>query len=168
MKKIITLLFVMMFLAASALAEVKIGVVDMRKAMEESDLGKSTQAVLEKEKKEFEQEMKQLEGKLNAFAEEYRKQAEMLKPGARADKEREYDQKVIEAQRIEQERGVKLQRKIQDQLGQLQDSFMKIASDLAKKEGYDFVFERNSMIYAIEAADFTDKVTAEANKSLKK
>jgi outer membrane protein len=167
MKKIMLLLFVALFLAAPVLAEVNIGVVDMRKAIEESDIGKATQASLEKEKKAFEQDMKQLEGKLKDFAEEYRTQAEMLKPGARADKEREYDQKVMEAQKLEQERGMKLQRKIQGQLATLQDSFVKIANELSKKEGYDFVFERSNMIYAIDSVDFTDKVTAEANKTLK-
>jgi outer membrane protein len=168
MKKILTLLIVSLLLAAPAVAEMKIGVVDIRKAIEESEIGKATQLVLEKDKKDFEQEMMQLEDKLKALEQDLRKQADVLMPGALADKERELQKKFVEAQQIGQERGSKLQRKIQSQLGSLQDSFLKIAEELSKKEGYDFVFERSSLIHALEAADFTDKVIAEANKSLKK
>ena len=168
MKKFILLFLVVMFLAVPALAEMKIGVVDIRKAISDSEAGKSTETALEKEKKDFEQELRQLEVKLKSLDEALRTQADMLKPGALADKKREFEKEVMAAQRFEQERGSKLQRKIQEQIGSLQESFMKIASDLSKEEGYDFVFERTTMIYALDAADFTEKVTAAANKSLKK
>ena len=59
--------------------------------------------------------------------------------------------------------------KKQAELGQpILDKINNVIKQIGETEGYDFVFERTTMIYELDAADFTEKVTAAANKSLKK
>ena len=167
MKRIALLLCVVMFVAAPALAEMKIGIVDIQKAIALSDAGKASKTRLEGELSAFKQELEQTKIELDKMRDELGKQSAVMSSDARAAKERDFQQKVKDAQRLEEDRGQELQRLDQTLYNQLLQSFLKLAGDVAKSEGYDFVFERSSMIHATEAADFTDKLIAEANKSLK-
>lgn len=168
MKKLILLFSIITLLATPALAEIRIGVVDLGRAMAESEVGKATQAKIDNDKKAFLQKMKGLEEELVKLQDEFKNQAAMMKPGARADKQAEIEKKYLAAQQTEQKEAAILDRKIQEQVVPLQKNLLQVAQDLAKQDGYDFVFERGSMIHAIDAADFTDKVIAQANKKLKK
>ena len=157
-----------MFLAAPALAEVKIGIVDIQKAISLSDAGKASKARLETELAAFKKELEQTKVELDKLRDELGKQSAVMSTDARSAKEREFQQKVKDAQRLEEDRGQELQRLDQTLYNQLLQSFLKLAGDVAKAEGYDFVFERSSMIHATETADFTGKLIEEANKSIKK
>ena len=167
MKRIALLLCVVMFVAAPALAEMKIGIVDIQKAIALSDAGKASKTRLEGELSAFKQELEQTKIELDKMRDELGKQSAVMSSDARAAKERDFQQKVKDAQRLEEDRGQELQRLDQTLYNQLLQSFLKLAGDVAKSEGYDFVFERSSMIHATETADFTDKLIAAANKSLK-
>ena len=167
MKKIALLLCVAMFIAAPVLAEVKIGIIDVQKAIALSDAGMASKTRLEGELNAFKQQLEQTKMDLDKLRDDLGKQSAVMSSDARAAKEREFQQKVKDAQRFEEDRSQELQRLDQTLYNQLLQSFLKLAGEVAKTEGYDFVFERSSMIHASEAADFTDKLIAEANKGLK-
>ena len=167
MKRIVMLLCVVMFVAVPALAEVKIGVIDVQKAIALSASGEASKVRLEGELSAFKQKLEQTKIDLDKLRDDLGKQSAVMSSDARAAKEREFQQKVKDAQRFEEDRSQELQRLDQTLYNQLLQSFLKLAAEVAKAEGYDFVFERSSMIYVTEAVDFTDKLIAEANKSFK-
>lgn len=167
MKRIALLLALVIFIAVPALAEVKIGIVDVQKAIALSDAGKASKTRLENELNAFKQQLEQTKMELDKMRDNLGKQSAVMSNDARAAKEREFQQKVRDAQRFEEDRSQELQNLDKTLYNQLLQSFLKLSSEVAKRDGYDFVFERSSMIYAAEAADFTDKLIAEANKGLK-
>ena len=167
MKKIALLLCVAMFMAVPVLAEVKIGIIDVQKAIALSDAGKASKTRLEGELNAFKQQLEQTKMDLDKMRDDLGKQSAVMSSDARAAKERDFQQKVRDAQRFEEDRSQELQNLDKTLYNQLLQSFLKLSNEVAKQDGYDFVFERSSMIYASDAADFTDKLIAEANKGLK-
>lgn len=168
MKKLLLLLSCVLLLASPALAEVKIGVVDLDRALAECEVGKATLAKLSAAEKDFVEKMKEQEAALKKEIGDYQNQAKLMKPGARTDKEAELEKKVIEFQQSEQLGYSQLKRQQQAALQPLQEDLYKVAQEVSKTEGFDFVFSKIVMVHSRESADFTDKVIAEANKSLKK
>ena len=168
MKKILFLLVLVSLLAAPALAEMKLGVVDFDRVLEESEVGKATKAKIQNDREIIVKKMQKLEEEFKALSNEFEKQKDVMKPGALADKRTELEKKYFELQQSEQKFQLELQRNIQAQTVPLEKSFVEITEALAKKEGYALVFDRRSTIYITDTADLTDKVIAEANKSLKK
>jgi len=164
MKKLLGLLLLCSLIAPAAYAaEVKIGVVDLQKAIAASKAGLESKAKLETEIKDFEQKAKEKFKELEKLRDALDKQTDMLSDDARAAKEKEFQQKSRDAQRFEEDRKNELRQLDSKLYNQLVQTFAGMAQDVAKKEGYDYVFERTSMIYAVDSADLTDKLIAEAD-----
>jgi len=157
------LLFLSFFASTSYAADVKIGVVDLMKAITASKAGQESKAKLESEIKSFEDKSEKNFKELEKLRNELSKQADTISDEARTAKEKEFQQKSRDAQRFEDDRKSEIQQLDRKLYSQLMQTFALMAQDVGKKEGYDFVFERNSMIYAIDAADFTDKLITEAD-----
>lgn len=164
MKKLFgLLLFCSLFASVSYAADLKIGVVDLPKAIAASKAGQESKAKLEAEIKSYEEQAEKKFKELEKLRNDLSKQLDTLSDEARSAKEKEFQQKSRDAQRFEDDRKNELRQLDSKLFNQLMQTFASMAQDVAKKEGYDFVFERNSMIYAMDAADLTDKLVVEAD-----
>jgi len=169
MKRLVGFLLVALFATAPAYAaDLKIGVVDLQKAIASSKAGLESKAKLETEIKAFEKEAEAKFKELEQLRDALGRQSEMLTDEARAAKEKDFQQKSREAQRFENDRKEELRQLDSKLYNQLVQTFAAMAQDVATKEGFDFVFERGSMIYATPAADLTDKLVTEADAKFSK
>jgi outer membrane protein len=153
--------------AGTAIAEdVKIGVVDLDRAINATEQGKKAVEELKGKMKQAEGQMKPLVDKYKALGEEMQNKRFALSEDALRKKQLD----LLDIQNDLTATGSELegQMKIDQErlVGPLRDKLLGIVSDFAKEQGYTMILERNTpgMIYSKEALDITDQVVQRFNK----
>lgn len=155
----------MAFSAPAAAQDVKIGYVDLQRALNEVEEGR-------KAKKRLEKEFEQKQSKLDKKQKEVKELKEQLDSG------------MMLSEEAKQKKAVELQK----QLAELQQLYMKMQRDLAQKEaeatqkifkkmgeivekmakekGYDLILEKteSSVLYAEDGMDLTDELIERYDK----
>ena len=165
--------FIMVIALASAMSslawaeEFKIAVVDRAKVIKESQAGKRGTATLQEYMKVRQKVVETDQADLVKFSEEYSKQAAVLSPEARKDKEETFNKKRAEYQRKAEE----LEREVQTKQRELAGIFSKQIDDvvkaIAEKEQFLLVLDNSEgagTYYANSAIDITDRVIKEMDK----
>lgn len=148
-----------------AAQEVKIGLVDFQKALNEVEEGKSAKARL---KSEFEQKQKTLDAlqnELKTMKDNLDKQKLVLNQEAMKQKEAEYRDKFVELQKKLGEFRGELQQKEVQYTGNIITSLRKIVQEIGAKDKYTLIFERGQdvLLYSPTATDLTPQVIAAYN-----
>ncbi len=160
MRKVLLLALVMCFMSASvALAEVKLGVIDMQVIASESDPAKEAKQQMEKkygaQKKKLDAEAKSLQKKMEDLQKKptEKKQVEFVKLKRKFD-----EQQYTYARNVEKD-----QVKIRQEMVTL---VFKAAYDIAQEKGLNFVVDVNSggVLYAEKSMDLTSEVLRHVNK----
>lgn len=161
MKRIVAVLLTLLLFAAPALAaDTKIGYVDLQKALNTSEAGKSAKDKISKKVKEYEGTIDTRQKEIKKLKEELEKQAMLLSEDARGAKERDYQQKVKEFQRFTKDVQEELQQKDNEFTKQILEELFKVIKEVGEKEGYTMILEQSesSILYADEKVNLTDKV----------
>lgn len=141
-------------------SELKIGCIDIQRAVNECNAGKEAKKIIAKEIEKFQRLYGEKQRELQALKESLDKQALMLTPEARATKKKELQAKSKEFQRwIEdtqneiKQKGLELERNISIGL-------QKIIQKMGMDEGYTIILEKNDniVLFSSKAIDLTDKV----------
>ncbi|RJQ50279.1 MAG: OmpH family outer membrane protein [Nitrospiraceae bacterium] len=170
MKKIILLCTVVLLCTVSVhAAEVKLGYVDLNKALNESEEGKkavktleelfkSKQAVIEDKRKEL--------GKLN---EELQKQSSILTQDAIKEKQEERDRLGRDFQRIVKDSEEEVEKKRADFMDRILKDLAEIIRKTGEEEGYTAIFEKaqGGIMFIQEKLDLTDKIIKKYNEASK-
>lgn len=150
---------------AHAAPSVKIGYVDLEKALNDIEDGKKAR---EKLKKSFEKRQKTLDDKVSEFKkkkEEYDKRAPILKPEAREKEERELERQFVELQAF----AAQLQQEMAQEEAKLTkpifDRFAKILKLMGEGGSYALILEKNqsAILYAPDAMDLTSELVRQYN-----
>lgn len=168
MKKIIlTVGFMLLVLISQNLKaqDLKIGLVDFQKALNEVEEGKSAKARL---KSEFEQKQKTLDAlqnELKTMKDSLEKQKLVLNQEAMKQKENEYRDKFVELQKKLSEFRGELQQKEVQYTGNIITALRQIVQEIGAKDKYTLVFERgqDTILYAPTAVDLTPQIIATYN-----
>jgi outer membrane protein len=159
--RIIGILLVLGGWVGSALAEeLKIGLVDMRRAINECQAGKEAKKLDTKEVEKFQRLIADKQRELQTMKESLDKQSPMLSPEARANKEKDYQTKLREFQRWGEDSQNDLNQKRMEMERNIALGLQKVIQKLGEEEGYTIVLEKNEMIvlYGSKAIEFTDRV----------
>jgi len=150
---------------AAARAEVKLGYVNLQRALNEIDEGKAAKAQL---KKDFDEKQKQLDQKtddLKKALADFDKQAMVMSAEAKATRGADLDRRKLEIQEFY----VKLQQDLSSREREatrgLFDKMAAIAREIAEAEGFTFVFEQNDagLVYAPASLDITNELIRRYN-----
>lgn len=137
-------------------ADMKIGVVDFNRAMNDVNEGKQALANLETMLAPKQKELEAEQSELQRMGAEFETQAPVLSADARAKKEAELRQKAMTLQQknmMAQEEAARMFQAINDDLKtKLQSELSKIA----KAKGYTLVIESSLVMYGGEGMDLTD------------
>ncbi len=162
MKRMLCLLVTTCFLfATSALAaDLKVGYVDLQRALNQSKAGSSAKQQISGKVKEYENTIEAQQKELKKLKEELEKQAMLLSDDARAAKERDYQKKLKDFQRFTKDIQEELQQKDADFTRQILESLFEVLKDLGKKEGFTLILEKSesSVLYADDSIDLTEKL----------
>lgn len=169
MKKFLVavLSFIFVLSAASFVkAEVKIGVVDLYRVLNESEEGKKAvgelQSMLEQRQKTLEEKQK----KIQTLREEYEKKRSVLSEDARKAKEEEIERLGRDLQRTVADYQVELQKKQSEITQSMLKEIRQIINEFAQKEGYNLILDKAEQIilFTTPEVDITDKIISLFNQ----
>lgn len=150
-------------------ADLKIGYIEMQRALNSSDAGKTAKEQLAARLKKYQEEINGKQDELKKLKDELEKQGAFLNEASRANKEKDYQQKLKEFQRFTKDAQEELQQKDEEFTRKILEGMEKVIQEYGRKNGYTFIFVRNeSMLFANDKADVTDDVLKLFNANNKK
>jgi outer membrane protein len=146
--------------ASWAAANPKIGVVDAVVALQQSQWGKQAGEELKKQAERMDADLDQKQKAFGTAKEEFDKKKDVFDQKTKAKKEQEL--------RDMQQEGQKFLMDSKTKLNELQGALSKKVRDVVEKIGrdekYDFIFEKNSLVYSSDKDDITKRVATELDK----
>jgi outer membrane protein len=147
----------------------KIGYVDAQKVLDGTKAGKKAKADMEEFVKSRQKIIDLDESEIKQLQDDLTRQAAVLSPEARKEKEDALQRKVMEYQK----RAGELNKEVQDKKKEVLDNFNKdlegIVKKVAERDGYTYVIDRNAeggvLLYAKDSLDLTGDVVKEFEKA---
>ncbi len=163
-------LILLVFVAVASAAEIKIGVVDMQRALNECDAGKEAKEIMKSEFQKFQGEIVKRRKDLQALKETLQSQGLMLSEKAKKEREMEYQNKVKEFKRWGEDRQSELKRKERDMTNATLKGLTAVVKRLGEEDKFALILEKNEAIvlYGSKTVDLTDRVIQIFNSTHKK
>jgi outer membrane protein len=154
------ILFLGGWLGSALAAELKIGFVDIQKAVNECNAGKEAKKAITKEVEKIQRLIIEKQRELQTMKESLDKQGPMLNPEARTTKEKEYQNKLREFQRWGEDIQNEINQKRMEMERNISLGLQRVIKKLGEEEGYALVLERNEniVLFASKSIDLTDRV----------
>ncbi len=168
-KTVFFILFAFLFCSTALADELKIGYVDLQRALNESEGGKKAksdlEAIIKAKQKDIDKRAKEVE-KLKADID---KQSALLSEEARKKKQDELDRKLREYKRFLQDAQEEVKKKEFELTNAILKDLVRIVREIGKEEKYTIILEKAEglILYADKAVDITDKVIERYNKEIK-
>jgi outer membrane protein len=142
--------------AGAALAQGKIGVVQIERIVRDSAPAVRAQKKLEAEFSKREQELARQSDALKRMQDDLEKDGVTMSEAQRRNKERDFNDQSREFQRKQREYREDVNQRRNEELAQVIDHANRIIRQIAETEKYDIIFQEAS--YANPRIDITDKV----------
>lgn len=145
-------------------AQVKIGWINSQVIMDKLPEAQEAQRQLDNLVTEWQNELAKMQNEWQKKFEEYDKRKLILTEQGRADAERqlqELDKKIVEYRNRKFGQNGELFQKQNELMKPVQDKIFKAIQDVAKEEGYDYVFDKSGdilLMYTNEKYDLTNVV----------
>ena len=150
-------------LATVASAQLKVAVINVQKAMLDSDELKKVSTEMEAKYKPRQDELTKLQNDLTSIQTQL--QSNKLTPQAQQDLTLQGQRKQRDAQRLSDDLQQELDRDRQDILGKAAQKMQDVIKKLAEAGGYDLVVDVSQALYFKPAMDITDQALAAYNKT---
>jgi outer membrane protein len=150
-------------LATVAPAQLKVAVVNVQKAMIDSDELKKVSAQIESKFKPKQDELNKLQSDMASIQQQL--QSNKLTPQAQSDLQLQGQRKQRDAQRLSDDLQQEFDRDRQDILGKTAQKMSEVVKKLAEERGYDVVIDVSQALYFKPALDVTADALAAYNKA---
>lgn len=147
--------------ASPAMAEdVKIGVADLQRALNESVAGEEAKKDLQAQAAGLEDELGAEQQELKKLKEEIDQKGSVWNDETRAEKERRFKTRSKKFQDRFMAYGEELNKKKKETEARIINELRDVVRELAREQGYSYIFEKSvgGLLYAPEGADVTDEV----------
>lgn len=150
----------LVFFTGTALAEVKIGYIDMQRAIQSTSKGRNAKKSLEKDFKKKKKELEKMEADLKKMSEDLEKKAMLLSDDVRGKKQAELQKEMLKYQKTVSQSQLEIQKKERELTLPIVKTLRTVIGELAKKEGYTMILEKSEqgVLWAKKDADLTDEV----------
>jgi outer membrane protein len=141
----------------------KIGYVDVQRAIQETEEGKTARTRL---RGEFEQRKAAIDKKgadLEKLQQDYDKQAAVLSDDAKRKKQEEFQKLLVDARKSASELQEDMQTKEQQAMAGILTRLQQVVAEIAEREQLSFVIDKATLLYAPPAADLTNEVVRRYN-----
>jgi outer membrane protein len=167
MKKILAFVLFLLFVCTlSASSQVKIAYFNSDAIMKQLPDAQDAQKQLDQFVADWQQELNKMQDEWKKKFDEYDKRKLIMTEQRRADAERELrdmDQKIVDFRTQKFGQNGELFNKQNELMKPVQDRVFKAVQDVAREDGYDYVFDKSGdilLMYANEKYDLTQKVFA--------
>lgn len=157
----------LVFGCAGPKIEGKIGLVDPAKVLNESNAGKKAKDLLSTFAKNRQTLIEMDEKELRHMEEDFVKQASVLSPAAKSEREQAFRRRMAEFQQKTSELNREVQEKQKDVLEAFRDKVEAIVGKVAKRNGLQVVIDKGKggpALYGAEELDITNQVIEEFNR----
>ena len=145
-----------------ALAEVKVGYVDLQRAIEGTSTGKKARAELEKEFKAKKKDLEKKEKDLKKMTEDFEKKKLVLSDDVKRRKEVELQQEILKFRKLVQESELNIRKREQQLTKPIVEKLQKAVAEVAKTKKVGMVLNQNknfrTVLWASDEVDLTDEV----------
>lgn len=167
MRTILSSLTAVLLLAAVAspafAADIKIGIVDLQKSLNDCEEGKRARATLEGRFDKAMQLIEQKKAQVQQAQEDLEAQRPMLSVGAVKEKEGELQKEMVEFQQLAMENQQEMSLMEQELTGGILQKLFKTAQAIGAAGGYNLIIEKQTVVYINGTTDITDQVIARYN-----
>lgn len=165
MKKVI--IFAVLFFSTAVFADVKIGLVDIQKAIQETSTGKKAKKELETEFNKKKKELQKTQADLQKMGEDLQKKSLVLSDEVKQKKGMELQKKMRDYQEKVAKSQMALQKRERDLTEPIVKKLRKVIQDIAKKDNFNLILEKSdeTVLYAPKEIDLTAQVVKAFEKS---
>jgi len=141
-------------------ADIKVGCVDMQKAVNACNAGEEAKQALIKETERFQRLIAEKQKELQEMKESLEKQGLVLNPEVRAAREKELQTKFRDFQRWGEDVQNEVNQKRMEMEANISRSLVKVVQEIGTEEGYTVILEKNEniVLFAAKSTDLTDLV----------
>ena len=154
-----------LLLAVPARAQaMKIGYVDVQRAVQEVEEGKAARSRLQAELQQKRQDLDKKRADLEKMKADYDKQAPVLSDDARRKRQEELQKAFVEAQSAAGQMQEELSGKEQEAMQSISKRLLQVVAEVSDKENFTFVIDKAALLYAPAASDVTNEVVRRYNE----
>jgi outer membrane protein len=152
---------------AAAREDVRIGYVDLQRAIFSSNPGKEARRSLDERTDKLKKDLEKKQEEVRTIKAEFDKQSAVLSPDARAEKERDLQRRIRELERLKQDSEDELNRRDQELSKRILGEVREVVRQIGGKGNYTLILERNAagVLYAANGVDLTEEVIKAYNAS---
>jgi outer membrane protein len=149
-----------LFIGTVYSADIKIGSVNIQKAVNECNAGKEAKKALTKDVEKFQRLIAEKQKDLQDMKELLEKQGSMLSPEAREAREKELQTRLRDFQRWGEDIQNEINQKRIEMERNISIGFQKVIQKLGADEGYTLILEKNEniVLFTSKSTDITDLV----------
>lgn len=152
-------------MAATAGAEIKVAYVDVQRALNECDAGKKAKTEFRSHISTLEQRLQQQQSEVQALKDELEKKGMLMKEDERRNLADRYQRKLRDFERDYKDSREDLEKKDNEVTGAIVSDLARIIRSLGEKDGYTMVMEKGSILWGAPAIDITDQVIRAYNST---
>ena len=146
----------------------RIAILNMERIKREALAIKNIRTQIDKHRKEFRLDIQKEEKALQAANQELAKKRTILSPEAFSSERRQFEQKVVQVQKLVQKYKVDLNQALGKAMLKVDRRLNDIVKETARKKGISVVFRRRQTILVAVYLDMTDEILGILNAQLKK
>ena len=151
----------------AAQERIKIGFIDLQRAIMESGPGKKAKARFEAQVKKAESDLLKEKQELERLKADLDKKGPLLKDEERRNLEADLQRRYVQYQRTMGDHQQDLRQKEGELTGDILKELQQIVTDIGKSEKFTLIFERSQILYNDQAIDITNKVIETYNSRAK-
>ncbi len=161
----VALAVVVMTVAATAMAQVNIAVIDIQRVVTDSDAGKEALGKLQKLQDAKLAEGRSLQESLDSLREQLSKQRFTLTETKVAELNKQIEDKGIEMRRFQDDAQRELDEARRKALGGLEERILPVIDEVGKERNMTMIFNKfqSGLVFADEGIDITDEVIRRFN-----
>ncbi len=146
----------------------KIGFIDVQRAISESQAGKRAKDRFQAQVKKAEADLLKEKQELERLKSELDKKGPLLKEDERRNLEGDLQRRYVNYQRTMTDQQQELRQKEGEMTGDILKELEKIVNEVGKAEKFTLILERSQILYSDQAIDITTKVIDVYNSRTKK
>lgn len=164
-KLLVTISVIALALTAQAETNLKIGFVNMQKAIQGTSAGKKAKSELEGEFNKKKKELEKKEADLKKMGEDLERKKSVLTDEVFGKKQEEFQAEMLKYREVVGQSQLALQKKEQELTTPILEKIKKAIDQLAKEKSYTMILENSAVVlYATKEHDLTDDVIKAVEK----
>ncbi len=154
------LAFITAITTSAAAQEVKIGYVDLQRALNDSNAGQQARERFKKEVDKYQGTLKKQKNDLETLREQLEKKAMVMKDEERRSLELDYQRRARDFERSYKDSQGELQLRDNQMTAEILKEINQVIQEFGKQEGYTLILENSSstVLYSSQNSDLTDRI----------